>query len=247
MVSELEALAAMHESRRKGVGGDARRLVAHQLFLFQAEQFRVGRFRLAPPVVEGRQGDDALWNFSVVEGVYEFVIDQHIGPPRLVFQRLDLLHELGVVLEEAPLPDPVLADLACDQRLAEQDFARQFRIARTVVHAPLGMDHQAVQRDALPGHDMLADQVGADLLQPFRLDLGDAAREQARSLDDLGGDDPAPGLLQQAGTRMDVEADAACAEVVLVFLDDEADVAEQAGQQGLVDGLVTCRNLVLAP
>jgi hypothetical protein len=105
------------------------------------------------------------------------------------------------------------------------------------MHAALGVDHQAVQGHPFPGHDlaralfpvrfvnMFADQVGADLLQPFRFDLGDAAREQARGLDQLGGDDPAPRLLDQTGAGMDVEADAACAEVILVLFADEADVA----------------------
>jgi hypothetical protein len=94
---------------------------------------------------------------------------------------------------------------------------------------------------------VFADQVGADLLQPFRLDLRDAAREQARSLDQFGGDDPAPGLLGEAGAGVDVKTDAACAQIILVFFADEADVAEQAGEQGLVDSLVGSRQLVLLP
>ena len=45
---------------------------------------------------------------------------------------------------------------------------------------------------------------------------------------------------------MDIEADAARAEVVLVFFADQADVAEQASQQGLVDRLVAAGNLTPA-
>ena len=176
-----------------------------------------------------------------------------------MFQRLDFLHEFGIVLEEAPFAHPVLAYSAFDEGLTNQDFARQFRVARPVMHAPLGVQHQAMQSDALPGHDlprpflpvrlinMPADQVAADLLQPLRLDLRNAAGEQSRGFHQFGGNDPATGFLQQRRSGMNVEADAARTEIILVLLADQAYVAEQAGQQSLVNGLVTRRDLILFP
>ena len=190
VVGELVLLAAMQQCRRKGIGGDARRLVAHQLVFFEEQQLRVFLFRLAPPFVEGRQRGDAGGNQGVEKGKHQFVIHQHVGPARLVFELFDLSLELLVVLQEAPLAHPVLADLALHQRAANQDLARQLRRQRPVIDAPLGMQHQAMQRDALPRHhlpraflpvrleDVAADQVRADLFQPFRLD---AARCSGRT------------------------------------------------------------------
>ena len=77
--------------------------------------------------------------------------------------------------------------------------------------------------------------------------LRDAAGEQARGLDQLGRDDPAPGLLDQRRAGMDEELDAARAEVVLIFFVLQADMAEQAGEQRLVDGFVARGQLVFLP
>jgi len=95
--------------------------------------------------------------------------------------------------------------------------------------------------------DVLPDQVRTDLLQPFGLDLRDAAREQARGLDQFRADDPAAGLLHQRRAGMDEVLDAARAEVAAVLLVPQADVAEQPRQQRLVDRLIAGRQLVLPP
>ena len=67
--------------------------------------------------------------------------------------------------------------------------------------------------------------------QPLRLDRRDAAAEQPRGLDQLGRDDPAARLLAQVGARVAPEPDAARAEVPLVVVALQADVAEQPGEQ----------------
>jgi len=233
--------------------------VAHQLLAFEEQQLRLLRLGLAPPFVEGRQRGDAFRNDGVEEGVYQLLVDQHVGPPRFVLQVLDVAHQLLVVSQELPLAQPVLVDLAQHQRMANQQFARQLGIHRSVVDSPLGVQQQAVQRDAFPRHhltrsllpmrleDVPADEMRADLFQPLGLDLGDAAREQSRGFDELGGDDPAPGLLDQRRARMDEILDAAGAEIMRLCLALEADVAEQTGQQRLVDGFVAGRQLVFLP
>ncbi|MBV6408575.1 MAG: hypothetical protein EFKGCFLK_02172 [Rhodocyclaceae bacterium] len=95
--------------------------------------------------------------------------------------------------------------------------------------------------------DALPHQVGADLFQPFRLDPRQAARIEPRRLHQLGGDDPAAGFLRQRRTGMRPETDAARAEIVALLLALQAEVAEEARQQGLVHLLVGRRLFVLAP
>ena len=118
------------------------------------------------------------------------------------------------------------------------------------VDAPVGVDDDAVERRPLERdhlrrlllpmrlEQLRLDEMAGELRQPARIDRGDAARVEARRLDQLGGDDPAPGLLRQARARMAPEADAARAEVRLVLVALDADVAEQAGEHRLVQLLV---------
>ncbi len=82
---------------------------------------------------------------------------------------------------------------------------------------------------------------------PLRLDRGQAAAEQPRGLDQLGGDQPAPGLLAQVRARVAPELDAARAEVPLVVVALAADVAQQPGEQRQVDLLVGGRRAVQPP
>src|SRR5690606_32008739 len=100
--------------------------------------------------------------------------------------------------------------------------------------------------------DLALDEMAADLLHPLRLDARDAAPEQARGLDLLGGHDPFAGLLSQRRAWVRPELDAARTQIRarlrprrIVHL--AADVAEQAGEQRLVDRLVVRRLRVLLP
>jgi hypothetical protein len=72
---------------RKGLAGDAGRLVAHQVVALQVQQARRLALGLAPPLVESRAAVDAGGDQAVVEGEDQFVVDQYVRPARLVFER----------------------------------------------------------------------------------------------------------------------------------------------------------------
>ena len=192
---------------------------------------------------------DAFGNDRVVEGENQLVIDQHILPALLVFEVFNLANQLLVVQEERPALGESLIDFFTDQALADKDFARFGRGQRAIMDAPLRVDHHAVKRRPLPAgnlHRLLfpmgvevaaLDQVSAHFLQPVRLDAGDAAAEETGRLGDLGRHDPFAGLFLQRRGRMDQVANAAGAKVIAGFVGFAAKVAEQAGEQGLVDGI----------
>ncbi len=153
--------------------------------------------------------------------------------------------------------------LAGHERLADEDFSGARGVERTVVHAPLLVNQQAVERRALEGHHLrrplfpmriavrFFQQVRADALEPCRLDVRDRAREQPRGLDQFGRHDPAPGLLQQRGARPDVKPDAARSKVrrlaALGIEHAAADIAQQARQQRQMHLLERRRRRVQAP
>src|SRR5213076_3413017 len=93
---------------------------------------------------------------------------------------------------------------------------------------------------------LFLEQVTRDLLDPRRLDVRDAAAEEARRFDQLRAGDPAARALLQVRAGMREELDAARAEIrratrpggaLLVEL--AADVAQQPGEHRLVQVLVT--------
>src|SRR3569832_1556022 len=83
-------------------------------------------------------------------------------------------------------------------------------------------------------------------LDPFRAHFGDGAREQAAGVGQLGGHDPLWPFFCQRRARVDRQFDAARPLVIalarlgprLGVIRLEADVAEQACQQCLMDGVV---------
>src|SRR6266581_5272059 len=129
-----------------------------------------------------------------------------------------------------------------DQRLADEYLSRSNRVYRTVVHAPLCIQEQPVERSALERGDarglllpmrfvpMPLDEMRAYRLQPLGLDGGDAARVQPRRLGQLRRHHPASGLPSHTGAGMNPEPDAAGAQIISV-LGLRADVAEQAREQ----------------
>ncbi len=189
VVAQHKADVVYLQIRRELVGGDARRLVAHQVVFFQVEQFRVGTLRLLAPRFEGRAIVDVMpgeltGDAAVVERKDQFVVHQHIGAARLVLQRFDVGDQFPVVREERR----ARLELAADQCLAYEYLARFRRIHRPVMHALLGVEQQAMQSAAFIGHDlrglllpmrlviMPLDQVRAGFLQPPRLDARHVAR-----------------------------------------------------------------------
>ena len=74
---------------------------------------------------------------------------------------------------------------------------------------------------------LFLEQVRADLLQPLRLDGGNAPAKQARGLDQLGHHDPAARFFAQVRAGVFVELDAACAQIGVFVFELVAHVAQQ--------------------
>ena len=91
--------------------------------------------------------------------------------------------------------------------------------------------------------------MGTHLLQPLRLDVGDAAPKQSRGFDQFGGDNPATRLFDQMRARMGKKLDGARAQVLaaLPFFELATDVAQQTRQHGQVQLLVARGLGVQAP
>ena len=241
--------------RRKLLGGDAGRLVPHQVVFFQVQQLGLFALSFFAPVLERRAvvniGRDAL----IVKREDQFIVHQHIGTARLVFQRFDVGNQFLVVRKERRLG----VEFACHQRLANKYLARLCDIHRPVMHAFLGVDDQPVQSATFPSRHLCRlllpvrveiaafDQMCANLFQPLRFDARHTAREQFCGLDDLGGNHPLGAFLRQHRIRRDEEFDLARTEVIRLLVHTfAADVAEQPGQQRLVDLLISRRLLVKA-
>ncbi len=257
MVSERKLNAAQPDLVREGFGGHSGRLVAHQIFALQMKQLWILAFGLAPPMVEVGTVAQALGDDLVVKGENQLVVDQHVGPPRLVLQRFDVEHQLVIVREERPASCIFLTDLAFDQALADENFTRLLGIHRPEIHPLLRIDDNAVKRRPLEGDDLhgllfpvwiepaALDQVRADCLQPFRFDARHAAGKELGGFGDFSRSDPFAGLLVERRTRVDQELHSACAQVVPGILRLAADVAEQAGEQCAMNGVISGGNLVL--
>ncbi len=94
---------------------------------------------------------------------------------------------------------------------------------------------------------LLFQKVPAHLLQPLRLDGGNAPAKQARGLHQLGHHDPAARLFGQVRARMAVELDAPGPQVHVFVVELVAHVAQQACQHGQVQLLIARRLAVDAP
>ena len=246
--------AAQPHHLGKRAGGDAGGFVPHQLLAREAQQVGVGAAGLAPPLLEIAPVADALRDLQVVEGVDQLIVHQHVLAAALVLQLLDLGDGALVGGQERQAARPLVGPLATDQRFAQEQLARGVRVHRAKAPAPPAVDHQAVERGALQRHhvlrlllpvrieQLLLQKVPAHFFQPLRLDIGDAAAEQARGFHQLGADDPLARPLAQVRAGVAKELDAARAQVVaalpLALFQLAAHVAQQSGEQALVYGLV---------
>ncbi|CAJ3337226.1 Uncharacterised protein [Burkholderia pseudomallei] len=249
VVRERHLDARHRHALRKQLGRHARRLVAHQIVARQIQQAQLV-FRLpalahlvAIPALERGARVNAGRNRLIVERVNQLVVDEHVLAARLVLELLDVGEQLAVVREERELR----VEFAVDERAADEQLARARRVLPAERDAPPVIDGEPVQRRALERGDLrgpllpvrlgqrFLQQMRADPLDPFGLDLRDAARIEAARLDELGRHHPAPRLLHERGARPQMELDAARAEVVRLVLGLEADVAEQARQQRQMD------------
>ena len=130
-----------------------------------------------------------------------------------------------------------------DQRLAREDAPRFFGRDRPVVHdagSPPAPGRASSTRSRATTSSRASSQSGSRYsrfsrcarrrLDPHGLDLGDAAREHARRLDDVRGHDPARLAPPQRRARKNMKADAARAEIV-ALLAAHADHRAKARQQ----------------
>ena len=85
------------------------------------------------------------------------------------------------------------------------------------------------------------------LLDPLRLDVGNAAAKQARGFHQLRRDDPAAGLFAELGAGVPVKLDAARTQIDLFILGLVAQVAQQTAEHGQVQLLVAGRFVVQVP
>ena len=263
VIGERVLHTAKLDLRGEGIGRHSRRLVPHQVFALEEQELRVFATLFAlgflAPQVKIRAVVDTLGNHMVVEGVDQLVINQHIRPARFVFERLDFADQLLVVLPEGPAPGEVLVHFATDQALADENFACLGRVHRAKIHPLFRIDDNAVERRALPRNDLhrlllpvrievaAANQVSAHFLEPQWIDAGNAAGVELGCLGDLTCHQPAANFLLQGRRGMDQELDSTRAEEIHRVLGAATDVAEQAGEQRLVDGLEARRNLVFLP
>ena len=247
--------AAQPQRPRKGSGRDAGRLVPHQLVARQLQGLRLRLHRLAIPALQRRARPHVGRQLLVVEGDDELVVDQHVLPARLVLELGHLRQQLAVVGEEG---QPRLPGVA-DQRLADEDLARRHRVEAAEIHAPVVVDHDAVERGALERdhlgglllpvrlQQLRLQQVAGQRRDPLRLDRRQAAAIQPRGLHQFGRHQPAPRLLAQVRTRVAPELDAARPEIPVVVIGLATDVAQQPGQHGLVQLLVGRRERIESP
>ena len=238
----------------EGAGGDAGRLVAHQLIAREQQQIGLRAAGVAPPRLEIAPVADAWRHLRVVKGVDQLVIDQHVLPAAFVLQLFDLGDGLGVGLQKRQAARPVFGPFAIDQCFADEDLARGAGIDVAKAPAAPAVDHQAVHRGALQRdhvlrfflpvrlQQLLSQEMAADFFQPLGLDVRNAAAEQARGLHQFGRHDPAAGLFAEVRTGVAMELDAARAQVFaawcIVVFKLVADVAQQAGEQGFVQRFV---------
>ena len=150
--------------------------------------------------------------------------------------------------------------LPLHERVPDEELASQRRVDAAVLHQAVGDQRYAVQRHALAGHDGRAlarpvglgvgplDQVGAEAFGPLGVDRGVLAGPEAGGLDELGAHQEAGVAALEHAAGEHREPGVAGADVLpqraplaglgLLPLLQRADVAEQAGQQGLVDAVL---------
>ena len=167
----------------------------------EVEQPRVLLALALPPLLEVHAGDDLGADAGVVEVEEDVLGDHDVAATRAVLELGGLLEQRPVVLVELLPPRLQGSPLPLDQRVPDEQLARERPVDRAVVDQPVGDQRHAVQRDPLAGHDgrtfgrpvrlgvLPLHQVAGQLLGPLGLDGRDLARPQPRGLDQLAGHD----------------------------------------------------------
>ena len=200
---------------RKRIGGDTRCLVAHELITRQLEQVRLGVRFMPVPALKTVGVVNVGGQLLVIKGVDQFVVDQHVLASRFVFQLLHLFDQPLIGCEEGQRRFP----LPAHQRFADKNLTRRHRVDAAVIHPSAAVNQQAIQGGPLQRHhvggfflpvrvdQLLLEQMPADLLQPLRVNIGDAPAKQAGGFHQFRRHDPAAGLLLQVRTGVRKELD----------------------------------------
>ncbi len=242
VVAQREADVVYLELRRKLVGGDASRLVPHQIVFLQVQQLGIIALSLFTPMLKTRTVVYVSCDPCIVESKDQLVVHQHIRAARLVFQGFDIGNQFLIVRKERR----ARVELATHQCLSNKYLTRFRDIHRPVMHALLGVEQQTMQGTTFIGRNLRGlllpmrikvvafDQMCAHLFQPFRLDACQSACVQTVRLHQLARHHPLSALLGQHRVRRDDELDAARPHILIAFQSFHADVAEQAAQQCLM-------------
>ena len=198
MVGRLERHTPHAQALRKLAVIDAVGFLAHQQFARQPEQTGLSTTGRSPPALELLAAGDLCGHLRIEPVEEKLLVDQQIGPANTGFELADLGHHLQVVPKESAVGLPV----AGHQRFADQQFTGQSRVDAAIGCAPLGIDHQAIDRaalksDRLPGAPLpvrlapaALDQMRGGLLDPDRIEPGHGAAIEPAGVDHLGGHHP---------------------------------------------------------
>lgn len=197
------------------------------------------------PGFEGFAGEDSLEDSGVVEGDAGLRgSEEFAGAAGFGFQGEGLLFEGFVVGEEGG----VGAELALDEGVENEEVAGGFGEEWAVVDGAAGDEEEGIERDFFVGEDACRvfvpvgvgveafDEVVGGTLDPLRGDARDGAGVEAGGFDEFGGGDPGGFGGEECGGGVDVEFGAAESGVFdgVGFL---ADVGDQTGEEGAVDGV----------
>ena len=230
-------------------GGDACGLVAHQLFPGQHQELGLFFNFFSVPALKAVTAAHVRWQLLVIKGKNQFVIYQHVLAPCLVLQVLHLLDQLEVRSQKRQRRFP----LPVHQRFTDKYLSGAGQINLAVIDPPPAVDHQAIERGPLQSQhlrslffpmrieQLFLKQVFANLLQPLRVNRGDAAAKQTGRLYQLCRHNPAPWLFGQMRPRVGEKLDASGAQILplrpLVF-NLAANVSQQTGKHGQMQLIV---------
>ena len=198
VVSRLEGHTTHVQALRKLAVIDAVGFLAHQQFARQPEQTGLSATGGSPPALELLAAGDLGRHLGIEPVEEKLLVDQQIGPANTGLELADLGHHLQVVAKEGAVGLPV----AGHQRFADQQFTGQSGVDAAIGCAPLGIDHQAIDRaalkgDRLPGAPLpvrlapaALDQMRGGLLDPDRIEPGHGAAIEPAGIDHLGGHHP---------------------------------------------------------
>ena len=263
--ARLEVIGERHRDPRhfEGLGvvllRRVRRVVTHEFFLAEIEEPRILLFRLFSPGFKGDRSADVGGELFVVEGEDLLVVDQDVRTARLVLELANFPHESQVVGEKRP----ARLDFSGNETFPNEDFARRDGVVARIENRTVLVESEPVKRPSLGGDHfaaalfptgiarVTANKIARRRFDPLGLDVGERAREEARSLHDFARKDPAARLLGAHRSRPKPELDPARSEIgrrpEVAFRGLRTDVAQQAGKKRTVHLFIGRGRGVLSP